>query len=272
MSRAAWTFSIDRGGTFTDIVARSPEGRLIVRKLLSDNPERYDDAATAGIRQILDEHGGGAIASVKMGTTVATNALLERKGERLVLAITAGFGDALRIGYQARPHIFARRIVLPEALYTRVVEVDERVGAEGEVLRPLDLDKAGAAFREAFAEGYRALAIVLMHGWRWTAHEAALAALAREIGFTQISASHRVGPLIKLVGRGDTAVVDAYLSPVLRRYVDRVVAALGADSRLFFMQSSGGLADAGAFQGKDAILSCPAGGIVGMAATARESG
>ncbi|HEX8641726.1 MAG TPA: hydantoinase B/oxoprolinase family protein, partial [Allosphingosinicella sp.] len=269
---AAWTFSIDRGGTFTDIVARSPEGRLIVRKLLSDNPERYDDAAVAGIRAILAEQGGGSAASVKMGTTVATNALLERKGEDVALAITAGFGDALRIGYQSRPDIFARRIVLPEPLYSQVIEVDERVTATGEVLRPLGEAAALAALQQAYDRGFRALAIVLMHGWRWTAHEAALAAMARAIGFSQVSASHEVEPLIKLIGRGDTCVVDAYLSPVLRRYVDRVVAGLGTAGRLFFMQSNGGLTDAAAFRGKDAILSGPAGGIVGMARTAEQAG
>ncbi|HEY5722737.1 MAG TPA: hydantoinase B/oxoprolinase family protein [Allosphingosinicella sp.] len=267
-----WSFSIDRGGTFTDIVARAPDGRLLTAKLLSDNPGRYDDAAVAGIRGLMAEHGEATIDSVKMGTTVATNALLERKGERVLLAITAGFADALRIGYQARPNIFARNILLPEPLYERVVEVNERVTADGEVLRPLDLDAARTDLEAAFADGYRAVAVVLMHGWRWNAHEAALADLARDIGFTQVSASHRVGPLIKLVGRGDTSVVDAYLSPVLRRYVDRVVAALGEETRLFFMQSNGGLTDAAAFQGKDAILSGPAGGIVGMAKTAAEAG
>ena len=271
MSRA-WSFFIDRGGTFTDVVARTPEGRLLTRKLLSDNPERYADAAVAGIRALMAEHGEAPIAAVKMGTTVATNALLERKGEPVALAITRGLGDALRIGYQARPHIFARNIVLPEPLYGEVIEIDERMTAEGETLRPLDLAQARRDFERAHAAGYRAMAIVLMHGWRWTAHEAALAELAREIGFTQVSTSHEVGPLIKLVGRGDTSVVDAYLSPVLRRYVDRVVGALGAGTRLFFMQSSGGLTDAGAFQGKDAILSGPAGGIVGMARTAAEAG
>ncbi len=269
---AAWTFSIDRGGTFTDIVARSPEGRLVVRKLLSDNPEQYDDAAVAGISRILDEQSGASVASVKMGTTVATNALLERKGEPVLLVITAGFGDALRIGYQARPDIFARRIVLPEPLYAQVVEVDERVGAGGALLRPLDREKAQAALAHAYRSGLRAIAIVLMHGWRWTAHEAELAAIAREIGFTQVSASHEVEPLIKLIGRGDTCVVDAYLSPVLRRYVDRVVAGLSGAGRLFFMQSNGGLTDAAAFRGKDAILSGPAGGIVGMARTAEAAG
>jgi len=267
-----WSFSIDRGGTFTDIVARAPDGRLLTAKLLSDNPEQYDDAAVEGIRRLMAAHGEAPLEAVKMGTTVATNALLERKGEKLVLAITAGFGDALRIGYQARPDIFARRIVLPEALYGDVIEIDERVTAEGDVLRPLDLEHARISLISAYKAGYRAIAIVLMHGWRWTAHEAVLAQLAEEIGFTQVSASHRVGPLIKLVGRGDTTVVDAYLSPVLRRYVDRVVAALGDEARLFFMQSSGGLTDAAAFQGKDAILSGPAGGIVGMVGTAGEAG
>jgi 5-oxoprolinase (ATP-hydrolysing) len=267
-----WSFSIDRGGTFTDIVARAPDGRLHVAKLLSDNPGQYDDAAVEGIRRLVAANGEAPLDAVKMGTTVATNALLERQGERLVLAVTRGFGDALRIGYQARPDIFARRIVLPEALYDEVIEIDERVTADGEVLRPLDLESARSSLMSAYKSGYRAIAIVLMHGWRWTAHEAALAALAREIGFTQVSASHRVGPLIKLIGRGDTTVVDAYLSPVLRRYVDRVVAALGERAHLLFMQSSGGLADAAAFHGKDAILSGPAGGIVGMARTAEEAG
>ncbi|TMJ16154.1 MAG: 5-oxoprolinase [Alphaproteobacteria bacterium] len=268
----SWSFSIDRGGTFTDIVATAPDGRVLSAKLLSDNPEQYDDAAVEGIRRLMAEHGAGPIEGVKMGTTVATNALLERKGEPLLLAITRGFGDALRIGYQARPDIFARNIVLPEALYGSVLEVDERVSAEGEVLRPLDVDAARAGLQAAFDQGVRAVAIVFMHGWRWTEHEAEVAALARQVGFTQVSVSHEVGPLIKLVGRGDTSVVDAYLSPVLRRYVDRVVGALGSDARLFFMQSSGGLTDAGAFQGKDAILSGPAGGIVGMVRTAEEAG
>jgi 5-oxoprolinase (ATP-hydrolysing) len=268
----SWSFSIDRGGTFTDIVARAPDGRVHTAKLLSDNPAQYHDAAVEGIGRLMAEHGEAPIAAVKMGSTVATNALLERKGEPLVLAITAGLGDALRIGYQSRPDIFARRIVLPEALYGRVVEIDERVTADGEVLRRLDLTRARFDLQSAFDEGRRAIAIVLMHGWRWTDHEAALARVAREIGFTQVSVSHEVGPLIKLVGRGDTTVVDAYLSPVLRRYVDRVVAALGAEARLLFMQSSGGLTDAADFQGKDAILSGPAGGIVGMAKTAEAAG
>jgi 5-oxoprolinase (ATP-hydrolysing) len=269
---ASWTFSIDRGGTFTDIVALSPDGRTITRKYLSDNPERYEDAAVAGIAAILAEAGGGAVASVKMGTTVATNALLERKGAPVALAITAGLADALRIGTQARPDIFAREIVLPEPLYGAVIEIDERMSAEGGVLRPLDLGAARAGLQGAFDAGYRALAIVLIHGWRWTAHEAALERIAIEIGFTQVSASHKVEPLIKLIGRGDTSVVDAYLSPVLRLYVDKVVAGLGGAGRLMFMQSNGGLTDAAAFRGKDAILSGPAGGIVGMAKTAAQAG
>ena len=269
-----WSFAIDRGGTFTDIVARSPEGRLIVRKLLSEDPERYADAAIAGISGIVAD--GGAVDAVRMGTTVATNALLERKGEGVLLVVTGGFGDALRIGNQARPDIFAREIRLPEPLYARVVEVGERVAVEGEVLRPLDLGSARVALEGAFADGLRAVAICLMHGWRWTAHEAALAALAREVGFSQVSASHEVEPLVRFVGRGDTCVVDAYLSPVLRRYVDRVVAGLAALREsappLLFMQSNGGLVEAGEFRGKDAILSGPAGGIVGMVRTAEAAG
>ena len=267
-----WNFAIDRGGTFTDIVARAPDGRIITKKLLSEDPERYDDAATAGIAMLLAEHGGGAIDSVKMGTTVATNALLERKGEPLALAITEGFGDALRIGYQARPDIFARDIKLPEPLYSDVIEITERVAATGEVLTALDENRARTDFAAARARGFRAIAIVLMHGWKVPEHEARLAELAAEAGFEQISVSHRVGPLIKLVGRGDTAVVDAYLSPVLRRYVERVRANLGPDAPLLFMQSSGGLVEADNFSGKDAILSGPAGGIVGMVKTAAEAG
>ncbi len=269
-----WEFWIDRGGTFTDIVARAPDGALTVRKLLSENPGRYADAATEGVRTILAEAGtpDAPVAAVKMGTTVATNALLERKGEPTVLAITAGLGDALRIGWQSRPRIFDRHIVLPEPLYGRVVEIPERVTAEGEVLESLDGTAARVGLQAAFDAGFRAVAIVLMHGWRFTAHEAAVAVIARDIGFTQVSVSHEVAPLIKLVGRGDTAVVDAYLSPVLRRYVDRVSSALGDSGHLLFMQSNGGLTDARAFRGKDAVLSGPAGGIVGMAATAKQAG
>jgi 5-oxoprolinase (ATP-hydrolysing) len=266
-----WRFAIDRGGTFTDVVATAPDGTLHVEKLLSDNPEQYDDAAVAAIAKLTAAYGGEA-ASVKMGTTVATNALLERKGERVVLAVTRGFGDALRIGYQARPEIFARHIVLPSQLYDDVIEIEERVRVDGTVETPLDESKAHADFEAAFAQGYRAIAILLMHGWKYSDHEARLAAIARETGFTQISVSHEVGPLIKLVGRGDTTVVDAYLSPVLRRYVDKVVDGIGDKARLQFIQSNGGLADAAAFRGKDAILSGPAGGIVGMAKTAEQAG
>ncbi len=274
MSR--WQFWIDRGGTFTDVVARAPDGEITTRKLLSENPEHYEDAALAGIRQVLGVAPGApipadAIEAVKMGTTVATNALLERKGERTALVINKGFGDALRIGYQNRPRIFARRIELPELLYERAIEVPGRFTAEGAEIEPLDLDTARAGLARAHADGIRSVAIVLMHAWRHHAHERALAALARDLGFTQISVSHEASPLMKLVGRGDTTVVDAYLSPILRRYVDRVAGALGG-ARLLFMQSSGGLVDARLFQGKDSILSGPAGGIVGAARTAQTAG
>src|SRR3954452_13060730 len=274
--RAGWQFWIDRGGTFTDVVARAPEGDLRVAKLLSENPERYRDAAIHGIRDLLglgpdapllDE----SIEAVKMGTTVATNALLERKGARTVLAITKGLGDALRIGYQARPDIFARHIVLPEQLYTEVVEVEERLLADGTVEKPLDLGRARADLEAAFAKGFRAVAVALMHGYRHPEHERAVAAMAREVGFTQVSVSHEVSPLMKIVGRGDTTVVDAYLSPILRAYVERVAAETGR-TRLMFMQSNGGLVDAHRFQGKDAILSGPAGGIVGAGKTAAAAG
>ncbi|PHY17120.1 hydantoinase B/oxoprolinase family protein [Caulobacter sp. BP25] len=265
-----WEFWIDRGGTFTDIVARRPDGALITHKLLSENPEHYADAAVAGVRALLPS--GARIDAVKMGTTVATNALLERKGEPTVLAITQGHADALRIGYQARPKLFERHIVKPEALYDRVVELDERMSIEGEVLRPLDEVAARRDLQAAYDAGFRAVAIVLLHGFRFTEHEARAAAIARGIGFTQVSVSHEVSPLMKLVGRGDTTVVDAYLSPILRRYVDQVSGALGHDTRLLFMQSNGGLTDARAFRGKDAILSGPAGGVVGMARTAVEAG
>jgi 5-oxoprolinase (ATP-hydrolysing) len=265
-----WTFAIDRGGTFTDLVAQSSDGRTRVEKLLSDNPGQYDDAASEGIARILAAE-GGEVEAVRMGTTVATNALLERKGDRLALAITRGFGDALRIGYQARPEIFARHIVLPTMLYETVVEIDERVGADGTIINLLDEDQARAELARIRAVGIDALAIVLMHGWTYRGHEARLAAIARELGFTQISVSHEVAPLIKLVGRGDTTVADGYLSPVLRRYVDRVAAGLG-DAPIQFMQSNGGLTDAHAFRGKDAILSGPAGGVVGMAAASAPHG
>jgi 5-oxoprolinase (ATP-hydrolysing) len=265
-----WNFAIDRGGTFTDLVATSTDGRQRVEKLLSENPGQYEDAALEGIRRVLADQ-GGRIGEVRMGTTVATNALLERKGERLALAITRGFGDALRIGYQARPEIFARHIVLPTMLYEAVVEIDERIGADGAVVRPLEETQARAEFQQLRQDGYDALAIVLMHGWRFTDHEARLAEIAREMGFAQVSVSHEVAPLIKLVGRGDTTVVDAYLSPILRRYVDRVAGGLEG-ARLQFMQSNGGLTEARAFRGKDAILSGPAGGVVGMVAASAPHG
>ncbi|MCA8339181.1 hydantoinase B/oxoprolinase family protein [Burkholderia multivorans] len=273
---ARWQFWIDRGGTFTDIVARRPDGTLVTHKLLSENPEQYRDAAVAGIRHLLGLADGEPITPervdmVKMGTTVATNALLERKGERTALATTRGFRDVLRIAYQNRPRLFDLDIVLPDALYETVVEIDERVGAHGEVVTPLDLAGAEAALRRVFDDGVRALAIVLIHGYRYTAHERALAQLARRIGFTQVSASHEVSPLMKMVSRGDTTVVDAYLSPILRRYVEQVAHEMPGVN-LQFMQSSGGLTRADAFQGKDAILSGPAGGIVGMVRAARAAG
>ncbi|MBW8892766.1 MAG: hydantoinase B/oxoprolinase family protein [Burkholderiales bacterium] len=276
MTDRGWEFWIDRGGTFTDIVARRPDGALLTHKLLSENPEQYDDAAVAGVRALLD--GDGAIDAVKMGTTVATNALLERAGEPTVLAITRGHADALRIGYQARPKLFDRQIIKPEALYGHVVEIDERISVEGTVLRPLDEAGTRAGLQAAFDAGFRAVAVVLLHGFRFTDHETRVAAIARAVGFTQVSVSHEVSPLMKLVGRGDTTVVDAYLSPILRRYVDKVATALEGteegrrETRLLFMQSNGGLTDAHAFRGKDAILSGPAGGVVGMARTAAQAG
>ncbi|MGV9277139.1 hydantoinase B/oxoprolinase family protein [Streptomyces griseosporeus] len=265
-----WQFWVDRGGTFTDIVARRPDGRLVTHKLLSDNPARYADAAVAGVHALLGDS-PDPVDSVRMGTTVATNALLERKGERTLLVITRGFRDALRIGYQNRPRIFARRIDLPELLYERVVEVDERITADGTVLRAPDLDTLAGALQEAYDDGIRAVAVVCMHSHLHPAHEQAVGRLAARTGFPQISLSSEVSPLMKLVPRGDTAVVDAYLSPVLRRYVRHVADEL-TGVRLMFMQSNGGLAEAGQFRGKDAILSGPAGGIVGMARMSRLAG
>ncbi|MFT6452215.1 MAG: 5-oxoprolinase (ATP-hydrolyzing) [Halocynthiibacter sp.] len=276
-----WQFWVDRGGTFTDIVARRPNGDLKTHKLLSENPEVYSDAAVHGIKALLgltdcDEIPKGLISAVKMGTTVATNALLERKGERTLLMITKGFGDLLRIGYQNRPDLFDLNIVLPELLYEDVIEVEERLDASGAIITPLDVSSAHQALARAYSKGYRSVAIALMHGYRYTDHEAQLGKLAKQTGFTQVSLSHEASPLIKLVSRGDTAVVDAYLSPILRRYVEQVADALHADAggcdSLMFMQSNGGLTDARLFQGKDAILSGPAGGVVGMVRTAQESG
>jgi 5-oxoprolinase (ATP-hydrolysing) len=271
-----WQFWIDRGGTFTDIVAKRPDGVLVTHKLLSDNPEQYRDAAVAGIRHLLGLHAGepitpAQVACVKMGTTVATNALLERKGEPTLLVTTRGFRDALRIAYQNRPRLFDRHIVLPELLYSAVVEAHERMGAHGDVVEPLDEVLLKQELLAHYQKGLRSVSVVFLHGYRYTAHEQAAARLAREVGFTQISTSHETSPLMKFVSRGDTTVVDAYLSPILRRYVEQVAAEMPG-VKLFFMQSSGGLTDAHAFQGKDAILSGPAGGIVGMARTAALGG
>ncbi len=314
-AREKWHFWIDRGGTFTDVVARSPEGRLLAKKLLSENPGAYDDAALEAICRFLGVASGAPIpaeriATVKMGTTVATNALLERKGDPTLLVITRGFKDQLEIGTQARPDIFAKRIVKPEMLYARAVEADERVRADGTVETPLDVAGLEAELREARAAGIDAVAIVFMHAYAWPEHERRAAALARELGFGQVSVSHEVSPLIKLVPRGDTTVADAYLSPILRRYVEKVSGALsppsphewgegrgegpplaaapafaphpnplpveetgrGKDPRLLFMASSGGLKSAQMFRGRDAILSGPAGGVVGMAETAKRAG
>ena len=277
---AGWQFWIDRGGTFTDVVGLRPDGVAVTHKLLSENPRLYPDAAIQGIRDLLsvadaDPLPVQRIDSVKMGTTVATNALLERRGEPTLLVTTKGFGDALRIGYQARPDLFALDIELPEMLYTQVLEVDERMHAHGAVVVALDEDAARDALEAARSDGFDSVAIVLLHGYRHTAHEARLGTIAREIGFSQVSVSHEVSPLMKLVSRGDTTVVDAYLSPVLRRYVEQVDARLRpADRgpRLMFMQSNGGLTDAHRFQGKDALLSGPAGGVVGMVRTAGAAG
>ncbi|WP_340149545.1 hydantoinase B/oxoprolinase family protein [uncultured Sneathiella sp.] len=276
MTTGDWQFWVDRGGTFTDLVARTPGGTIVTHKLLSENPEQYEDAALQGIRDLLgldksDDIPAARIDAVKMGTTVATNALLERKGEPLVLVTTEGFRDSLRIGYQTRPKLFALNIELPEMLYERVIEVPERLGATGEVIHALDAEVARKSLQAAYDEGLRACAVVFMHGYRYPDHEKKVAEIAAEIGFTQVSTSHGTSPLMKLVSRGDTTVVDAYLSPILRRYVDRVASELG-DTRLMFMQSNGGLTDAHFFQGKDAILSGPAGGVVGMVQTSAMAG
>jgi 5-oxoprolinase (ATP-hydrolysing) len=280
MTTGRWDFWIDRGGTFTDVIGRDPAGKLHARKLLSENPGAYRDAAVQGIRDHLGLKAGNPIPSglvdeVRMGTTVATNALLERKGDHTLLVITKGFRDALRIGYQARPDIFAKEIVKPEQLYDAVVEVDERVLADGEVERTPDEAAIRADLQAQYDSGFRAVAIVFMHAYRYPAHEQIAARIAREIGFPQVSVSHEVSPLIKLVGRGDTAVVDAYLSPILGRYVAQVSGELDiarTGIRLMFMMSSGGLTAAELFQGKDAILSGPAGGVVGLAETGRSAG
>ena len=275
-SSSRWEFWIDRGGTFTDVIGRAPHGSLQTLKLLSENPGQYADAAVEGMRRLLglgteDSISPAQVACVKMGTTIATNALLERKGEPTVLVISRGFRDALRIASQARPRLFDRHIVLPELLYGRVIEADERMGAHGEVIEALDERSLSNSLQQAYAAGYRACAIVFMHGYRYWSHEAAAAALAQGIGYTQISVSHRVSPLLKLVPRGDTTVVDAYLSPILQRYCRQLAQSLHGVP-LLFMQSSGGLTKPEHFHGKDAILSGPAGGIVGMARTAQAAG
>ena len=276
-----WQFWVDRGGTFTDIVARKPDGTLQTHKLLSEDPDRYSDAAVQGIREILglasdDPIPEGAIDTVRMGTTVATNALLERKGDRTVLFITRGLRDLLRIGYQNRPRLFDLHVKLPELLYEDVVEVNERVDAHGCVVEALDIQQVRMALSKAYGKGFRSIAVALMHGYRFREHERQIGEMAYRQGFTQVSLSHEASPLIKLVARGDTSVVDAYLSPILRRYVNRVGDALGADRgscrSIMFMQSNGGLTDATRFQGRDAILSGPAGGVVGMVRTARDAG
>ncbi|MEX2517914.1 MAG: hydantoinase/oxoprolinase family protein [Paracoccaceae bacterium] len=278
---AKWDFWIDRGGTFTDIVARDPVGAIRAHKLLSDNADAYEDAAIQGIRDLMDVAAdepvpANRIGAVKMGTTVATNALLERKGDRTLLVITKGFRDALEIGYQARPDIFAKKVIKPELLYEAVVEVDERVRVDGEVEAAPDAARIRTDLEAARAKGIDACAIVFMHAYAFPAHEKLVAEVAREVGFTQVSVSHEVSPLMKLVGRGDTTVVDAYLSPILKRYVDLVATRLDpvgdSGARLMFMQSSGGLTAAELFQGKDAILSGPAGGVVGAVETSRMAG
>ncbi|MCO5995596.1 hydantoinase B/oxoprolinase family protein [Actinoallomurus rhizosphaericola] len=271
-----WEFWIDRGGTFTDVVGRRPDGVLVMHKLLSESPGRYTDAAVAGIRHLLGVPAHlpiepGLIESVRLGTTVATNALLERRGEPTVLVISAGFRDALRIAYQDRPRLFDRRIVLPEPLYSRVIEARERVGANGDVILPLDEEAVTGDLREAYEAGFRSVAVVCLHGYRYPRHETRIGDIARRIGYTQISESHRTSPLMKLVPRGDTTVVDAYLSPILDRYVGQVSRELRG-VRLMFMQSNGGLTDARTFRGKDSILSGPAGGVVGMARTSAAVG
>ena len=273
MAHGKWQFWVDRGGTFTDVIARAPDGTTTTKKLLSENPEFYADATVAAMRDITDVVIGPLPpAELRIGTTVATNALLEHKGAPTLLAITRGFGDALRIGYQERPELFVREIKVAPPLYADVIEIVERVDAHGTILITLDEAKARGDLQTAYDKGLRSIAIILMHGYRYHAHETALARLAGEIGFTQISVSHRVAPLIKLIGRGDTTLADAYLSPVLRAYMDGLQAGIGGDVSTLFMQSSGGLAGANAFHGKDAILSGPAGGIVGMAQTATQAG
>lgn len=276
-----WQFWIDRGGTFTDIIGRNPDGKISTHKLLSENPQQYSDAAIQGIRDILslksnDQIPIDKIDLIKMGTTVATNALLERNGERTLLAITKGFGDILRIGYQQRPNLFALDIKLPDMLFSEIEEIDERIDIHGNIIKKLDKSGTEVKLKKAFDNGYRSIAIVLLHGYRYKKHENQINLIAKKIGFEQISVSHKVIPLMKIVPRGDTTVIDAYLSPILRRYVNQFENALGTEKKdkgkLMFMQSNGGLTDANFFQGKDAILSGPAGGVVGMVKTGEKAG
>jgi 5-oxoprolinase (ATP-hydrolysing) len=276
-----WHFRVDRGGTFTDIIARRPDGRLVTCKLLSENPEQYTDAVLAGIRHLLqigrnDLVPAALIGSIRMGTTVATNALLEHKGEPVLLVVTRGFADVLRIGYQSRPDLFALDIRLPQMLYASVIEVDERLDANGHVLRDMDERQVRTDLQSGFNAGLRSCAIVLMHSYRNADHENRIAALARAIGFTRVSVSSRLSPVMKIVSRGDTTAVDAYLSPILQRYIAQVSGQLQGlaeqPGRLLFMQSNGGLTDARFFNGKDAILSGPAGGVIGMVKTGEAAG
>ena len=267
-----YRFAIDRGGTFTDVVAVTPAGRMVTTKLLSQHPSLYDDAASEAVRRIIARHGEAPIAELRIGTTIATNALLERQGARVALAITRGHGDAMLIGNQARPDIFAQAIVKPPRLEGHVVEIAERVAADGSVVESLDEEDARRGLQACRDAGFDALAIVLMHGWAHPAHELRVAAIARDIGFRQVSVSHEVSPLMKLLPRGDTCVADAYLSPVIADYVHALEAALPPHGRLRFMQSNGGLADVAAFRGRDAVLSGPAGGVVGMVQAGRALG
>ena len=278
-SSGKWEFWIDRGGTFTDIVAKAPDGSLKNSKYLYENPEQYKDAAIQGIRDFLKIDVNEQIQDldvdcVKMGTTVATNALLERKGDRTLLLITEGFRDLLRIGYQARPKLFDFNIILPTPIYEMVAEIKERLNAAGEIIEPLDEVKAREDLKLARANGIKSVAIALMHGYLNPIHEKQIAQIATEEGFEQISFSNEISPLMKLVGRADTTVIDAYLSPILKRYVDQISSEFNKDytAQLLFMQSNGGLTDANVFRGKDAILSGPAGGVVGMAKTAQIAG
>jgi 5-oxoprolinase (ATP-hydrolysing) len=276
-----WKFFADRGGTFTDIVGITPNNQIITHKLLSQNPERYQDAIVQGIRDILglspqDFLTSEQIEVIKIGTTVGTNALLERKGDRTVLVITKGFKDALRIGYQNRPDIFAREIILPELLYEEVIEIEERIDAQGHELIPLNLEKIKTDLIKIYQSEIRSCAIIFMHSYRYPEHEKQVAKIAEEIGFTQISVSHQVSPLMKLISRGDTTVVDAYISPILRCYVEQVTNQLNNNQKssikLMFMQSNGGLTNANNFQGKDSLLSGPAGGIVGAVQSSLKAG